>query len=127
MKLRTVLILLAVSVVISGAFLACASESAARPITNAAGQNVSGTATGSAPGYGGEVNVTVTIENGIITAVVVDAARETQAFAGPVVMRAPRDMIRFNAPEMDNVSGSTVTVMAVNQAARAAMDQLINQ
>lgn len=124
MKTRKALILLGAGILFSSLFLACETAPAA-PITNAAGMAVSGTATGSAPSYGGEATVTLTVVDGFITEVVASAPHDTAMFSGPVLNRAPTDMIRFNTPEMDIVSGATVTSMAINQAARAALEEII--
>ena len=124
MKVRKILIVLGVSVLLSGLFISCETAPAA-PLTNAAGQAVSGTATGTAPGYAGEVSVTLTVVDGFITNVVAAAPHDSPAFAGPVITRAHTDMIRFNTTRIDTVSGSTVTTMGINIAAENALAQII--
>jgi len=124
MNIKKMLLLLGISVLFSGLFLSCETAPPAA-ITDARGQNVSGTATGFAMGYAGEVSVTLTVVDGFITDVVARADHDTAMFSGPVIMRAPNDMIRFNTPTADIVSGATVTSMAVNEAARNALDQII--
>lgn len=124
MKARKMLILLGASILLSGLFFACATGAGA-PITNAMGQYANGTATGSAPSYGGEVTVTLTVVDGFITAVVARADHDTAMFAATPLSRAHADMVRFNTPQIDNVSGATVTSMAINQAAQAAMAQIL--
>ena len=124
MKAKNVLILLGAAILLSTLFIACETAPTG-PIVNAAGQNVSGTATGTAPGYMGEVSVTLTLENGFITNVVAAAPHDTPMFAAPVISRAQSDMVRFNVPQIDNVSGSTITVMGINQAAQNALNQLL--
>ena len=124
MKTQRVLILLGIGILFSTLFLACATDRVV-PVTNARGERVNGTATGSAPGFGGEVTVTLTLENGFITNVVARADNDTAMFADPVVTRAHNDMVRFNAPEIDAVSGATITSMAVNAAARDALNQIM--
>ncbi|MCL2374462.1 MAG: FMN-binding protein [Treponema sp.] len=124
MKTRNALILLGAGILFAGLFLSCETAQAV-PITNAAGSAVSGTATGTAPSYGGEASVTLTVVDGFITEVVAAAPHDTPMFSGPVLMRASTDMVRFNVPEMDIVSGATITSMAINQAAQAALNQII--
>lgn len=124
MKAKKMLILLGAGVLLSGLFLAC-ETGPARPHTTAGGELVSGTATGSARGYGGEVTVTLTLEEGFITSVVARADHDSPMFAGPVISRANADMPRFNTPRIDSVSGATVTSMAINEAAQDAFDQLM--
>ena len=123
MKTRNVLVLLGAAILLSGLFLAC--ESVPAPITNARGENVSGTATGSAPSYRGEATVTLTVVDGFITSVTAIAAQDTPMFVAAVIARAHTDMVRFNTPQIDIVSGSTITSMAINQAAQAAMAQIL--
>lgn len=124
MKVRKMLIILGVSVLLSGLLLSCETAPAA-PFTDAAGQTVSGTATGTASGYGGEVTVTLTVVEGLITTVVATAPHDSPAFAGPVISRAHTDMVRFNTTQIDTVSGSTVTTMGINEAARSALNQIL--
>ena len=95
------------------------------PILNAAGNPVSGTATGSARGYSSDVKVTITIANGMITDVVFDLSGETPAFVAGVGMRGPGEMKENNRPEIDVVTGVTLTCDAINLAAKAAVDAII--
>jgi uncharacterized protein with FMN-binding domain len=89
------------------------------------GDGVSGTATGTAIGFNGEISVTITLTDGIITAVEMDLSIETPSFAAPVYARAPAEMIRFNSVNIDNVAGSTITVVAVREAAQNAIAAII--
>ena len=118
------LIVLGISVLVSGLFLSCETAPVG-PITGPGGANVSGTATGSATGYSGEVTVTLTVVDGFITNVVARADQDSPMFAAPVITRAHTDMVRFNTPQIDAISGSTITSMAVNEAARDALNQII--
>ena len=127
MKTKTALILFGISILFfSGLFLSCATTPAGPPpLTNVYGDIANGTATGSGRGFGGALTVTLTVTDGFISSVEVDAARETAGFAAPVVSRAQTDMIRTNTPEIDRVAGATVTTNAVNEAARAALEQIL--
>ena len=122
---RKTMILLGIGLLFSSFFLACATAPSATPFTNALGQNASGTATGFARGYGGEVNVTLTLLDGFITNVVVRADQDTPMFANPVISRASNEMVANNTTEVDIVSGATITSRAVNEAAQAALDQIL--
>jgi len=126
MKTKTALILFGISILFTGLFSACATAPAGpSPLTNAYGDIANGTATGSSRGFGGALTVTLTVTDGFISSVEVDADRETAGFAAPVVLRAQTDMIRTNTPEIDIVTGATVTTNAVNEAARAALEQIL--
>jgi len=118
MKIRFMAALFA-GILLTGFVAGCNSTPAATPDGGA-----SGTATGVAPGHGGDVSVTITMENGKITAVELDLSSETPAMAGQVASRAPQDMINFNDPNIDNVAGSTVTSSAVREAAKSAVEQI---
>jgi len=119
MKIRSMIALFA-SVMLAGFVIACPST----PATTTSDSAVSGTATGTAPGHNGDVSVTVTMENGNITAVVLDVSMETPAMAGQVASRAPDEMIRFNSVDIDNIAGATVTTSAVREAAMSAVAQI---
>jgi fumarate reductase flavoprotein subunit len=124
MKIRTCIAALAAAAVLAGAFAAC--ESAPREAAPIAG-GASGTATGSAPGWGGEVTVTLTLVDGVITQAAVAGPNETPEFATRLLASAPGDMVRYNSPNIDVLAGSTVTSMAIRAAAQAAIDQIAAQ
>ena len=118
MKIRTSLVLLVISALLALAVFACASAPAA-PIGNK-----TGTATGTAQGFGGEVTVTITMADGMITDVVCKGDAESPTIGGPVLARAPAMIMRYNSPQIDAVSGATVTSMAVAEAAQNAINQI---
>ena len=86
---------------------------------------LSGTGVGTAPGYGGDVTLTLTVENGVIVAVRVDAPGETPSFGLPAIARSRRTMLRKNSMDIDAISGATITCVAIKTAAQAAFDQII--
>ncbi|MCL2382101.1 MAG: FMN-binding protein [Treponema sp.] len=124
MTTRKLLILLGAGILLSTLFLACETGPAA-PLTNARGELANGTATGTAPSYGGPASVTLTVVDGLITQVVAAAPHDTAMFSAGVLARAHSDMVRFNTPRIDNVSGATVTSMAINEAAQNALNQIL--
>ena len=119
MKNRTSLVLLAIIALLALAVFACASG----PVTPIG--NATGTATGTAQGNGGEVTVTITMEDGFITGVVAKGDGESPTIGGPVLVRAPSLIKRYNSAQFDAVSGATITSMAVAQAAQSAIDQIV--
>ena len=120
MKTKAFLPLIVIAALVLAVFVGCGSMGGAKSLGN-----VSGTATGSAQGYGGPVEVTVTIKDGFITDVSINAASETMAIAGAVLRRAP-DMIKeYNSSDIDNVSGATKTSLAIKQAAQEAIDKIV--
>ena len=105
---------------ILAALICCASSgSAAAPIGNA-----TGTATGTAQGFGGEITVTITMANGFITDVIVVGDAETPSVGSVAVVRAPGIIKKNNSPELDAISGSSITAGAISEAARAAIDKI---
>ncbi|MCL2602001.1 MAG: FMN-binding protein [Treponema sp.] len=123
MKVKNVLIMTA-GILLAALVLACESAPPA-PITDAQGVNVSGVASATAPSFGGTATVTLTVVDGFITNVHVSAPGDTTMMAAPVIAKASTDMVRFNTPHIDAVSGSTTTSLAVNQAAAEAMARIV--
>ena len=76
------------------------------------------------PGFYGELNVTVTIEEGAISDIVVTDCPETPEIGGRAIDIMTQDMIDNNTSGVDSVSGATVTSaffrMAVNSALKEA-------
>ena len=119
MKLRTSLFLLGLCILLAGVFFACASAPAV-PIGNA-----TGTATEAAPGFHGDVIVTITIANGIITDVVIKGDGESPTIGGPAMLKATNAIKKYNSADIDIISGATITTMAVKQAAQAAINKIV--
>lgn len=124
MKTRA-LLFLGIGIIFLNMFVACSTAPAVPRVTNARGENANGVATGYADGYHGEVSVTLTISNGLIIDVVARADHDTPIFANPVISRAVNYMVRNNIPEIDILSGATITSTAINKAARSAFDQIL--
>ena len=121
MKVRNLIFLLGIVALLSVGILGCATPGpAVAPIGNA-----TGSATGAAPGHGGDVYVTVTMANGFITHVSINANRETPAFAAPVLFTAPGLMVERNTAQIDTIASATVTSMAVIEAAQIAIDRIV--
>lgn len=95
------------------------TEKAAEPeTTKAAG--VSGTGTGKARGNGGEVTVTLTVEDGKIVDVEAVGDQETEGIGSRAIEQLPARMIEADTVEVDTVTGATITSTAVLTAAAAA-------
>lgn len=102
------------------ALTACggSASSAAAPASKAA---VNGTFSGKAMGMGGDVVVTLTIENDKITACEVNGEHETPGIGTPALEELPAKIVEANSYEVDAISGSTVTSNAIKEAAKAAL------
>jgi len=82
-----------------------------------------GTYTAGAPGFGGTVNVTVTIENCAIAAVTAEGANETPAIGGAALSVLCEQVVAAGNAEVDGVTGATLTSNAVKEAIAACLNQ----
>ena len=81
------------------------------------------TFTGTAKGFGGDVSVTITVEDGKITDAVVTGDNETPSIGGQAVETLGGAIVEAQSAEFDSVSGATVTSSAVREALKDAMRQ----
>lgn len=81
------------------------------------------TFTAKANGFGGEVSVSLTIENGKIVDAQVTGAAETDGIGSKAVQEMPAQILEAQTWEVDGVSGATVTSTAVRQAVRDCLIQ----
>ena len=77
----------------------------------------------SSAGFGGEVKVSLTVEDGKITAAEIDAANETEAIGGAAVETLASQLVAAGNADIDGVAGATFTSTAVKEAAAAALAQ----
>ena len=83
---------------------------------------VSGEFSGSAQGMGGQVTVTLTLTDGVITDCVAEGAGETVGIGSVVLDRFPQQVIDNNSIEIDTLSGATITSTAFRTAAALALE-----
>jgi hypothetical protein len=81
------------------------------------------TFTGEADGFGGKITVTVTVENGKITAVEAKGDDETPAIAGPALTEIPARMAAAGSADVDVFAGATWTSKGIIAAVKAALGQ----
>ena len=92
------------------------------PLTLAAsGESVftPGTYEGAAAGYGGDVTVSVTVDEKNILAVEVTAAGETPGISDPAIDKLPALIVEKQTIALDTVAGCTFTSSAILEAAKA--------
>lgn len=77
----------------------------------------------SAKGFGGDVNVTVTVEDGKITAVNAVGISETADLGGAAMPVVAQAIVDAQTPYVDGVTGATMTSNAVIEATIAAAAQ----
>ena len=107
----------AMSLVVALSLAACGGSKTAASSTAAAGE----TKTGKAEGFGGDVTATLTVVDGTITDCVLEGPDETEAIGGAALADLAKQVVEANGPEIDGVSGATVTSKAVKKAVAAAM------
>jgi fumarate reductase flavoprotein subunit len=84
-------------------------------------KNKSGSFSASAPGVGGEVNVTVKLAEGKITAVEVGKNNETVGIADGALVNVPKAIVDNQSITVDVVAGATITSNAIMKATEAAL------
>jgi uncharacterized protein with FMN-binding domain len=97
------------------------------PYDTAGGEPYTGEEEGKAQGYVGTVTVKVTLEDGFITAVAIDASDETPTHASQIINQAPGLVVKANSFDIDALSavspGST-TKVAIKNAGKAALAKI---
>lgn len=97
--------------------------------TNNGGANNSGseesktlTLTGSAEGFGGPVDVEITVTDGVVEAIDYTAEGETPTVGGAALPLLVENVIKAQSLDIDAVSGATVTSTAFLEALGAALE-----
>nr|WP_072536551.1 FMN-binding protein [Anaerococcus mediterraneensis] len=104
--------------------LAACGNSAEKPAENAEApaETAEKTATATAPGYGGDIKLTVTMEGDKIKDIVVDEHGETEGIGADALPKLVEAAKEANSADIDNVSGATVTSEAFKAALKEAME-----
>ena len=114
--------------VVLGVFLAVRAAGNAAARANREGGFTPGVYTASANGFGGMVDVTVTIgDKGGITDVAVSGPDETPDVGGAAIPTLVSQILQRQSADVDVVSGATYTSNAVREAAAAALAQASGQ
>ena len=82
---------------------------------------VSGDFTATAKGFGGDVSVTLTLTDGVITGCTAEGKDETQGVGSEAIAKMPGAIAESGSIAVDGVSGATVTSTAIQEAAAAAL------
>ena len=110
-----------ISLVLACMMLLSACGGSAPAATTEAAAPAAASYTGTAQGMGGEVSVTLTIENGVITDCVAVGDKETDGIGSVVIAQFPAQVVEGNTINLDAVSGATITSNAFIEAAKAAL------
>ena len=84
-------------------------------------KTVSGEYTGTAKGMGGDVTVTLTLKDSVITDVKAEGKDETEGIGTKALDKLPGEIVDGNTVNVDVVGGATVTSNAIIEAAKAAL------
>lgn len=115
MKKKICLLLSAVMVL---SLAACGQKSEPTPTPDNAE-----TLTGTAKGYGGDVTVTLTRKDGVITACSIEGKDETPTVGGAALPDLEAQVVAANGYNIDGVSGATMTTKGVKAAVAAALGE----
>lgn len=77
--------------------------------------------TGSAQGFGGQVIATVTVSGGKVVSCTLEGTGETPAIGGAALPKLQTQVTAAGGPEIDGVSGATITSNAVKEAVASAL------
>ena len=108
------------SLLLAGAMVLTACGGSASS-TSAAG-GVSGSFTGTAKGMG-EVSVTLTLTDNVITDCTAKGDEETSGIGSVVIEQFPGEVVEGNTINLDSISGATITSNAFVEAAKAALTE----
>ena len=81
-----------------------------------------GTYEATAKGFGGDVTVTITVDADKITDVTIKGDAETPALGGVAITTLPDEILKAQTPNVDILSGATVTSNAIIKAATEALE-----
>ena len=83
---------------------------------------VAGVYEDTAKGFGGDVTVTITVSESEITDVTIVGDAETPALGGVAIQTMPEEILKAQTPNVDVLSGATVTSNAIITAATKALE-----
>ena len=93
----------------------------AKPASTSSDAGVSGDFTGTAKGFGGDVSVTLTLTDGVITGCTAEGKDETEGVGSQAIAKMPGEIAESGSIAVDGVSGATITSTAIKEAAAAAL------
>ena len=108
------------SLLLAGAMFLTACGGSASSTSTAGG--VSGSFTGTAKGMG-EVSVTLTLTDNVITDCTAKGDEETPGIGSVVIEQFPGEVVEGNTINLDSISGATITSNAFVEAAKAALTE----
>lgn len=82
-----------------------------------------GTYSATAEGHNGPIEVEVIVENGTISRVEILSHEETNGISDPAIEEIPTAVVENNTPEVEAVSGATVSSEAIIEAVNTALEE----
>ncbi len=82
-----------------------------------------GTYEATVDGQSGDMTVQVVVAGGKISEVTVVSNHETENIAGPALEKVPAAIVEQNSPDVDGVTGATLTSERIREAVRQCLDQ----
>ena len=117
--MKKILAILLCAVMVASLAACGGTASSSQPASESA---AAATLTGTGKGFGGPVTVTVTMEGDKIVAVEAVGEKETNGIGTNALEQLPAKIVEANSPDVDVVSGATVTSEAIIYAVKNAMD-----
>ena len=93
----------------------------AKSASTSSDTGVSGDFTATAKGFGGDVSVTLTLTDGVITGCTAEGKDETEGVGSQAIAKMPGEIAESGSIAVDGVSGATITSTAIKEAAAAAL------
>ena len=93
----------------------------AKSASTSSDAGVSGDFTATAKGFGGDVSVTLTLTDGVITGCTAEGKDETEGVGSQAIAKMPGEIAESGIIAVDGVSGATITSTAIKEAAAAAL------
>ena len=93
----------------------------AKSASTSSDAGVSGDFTDTAKGFGGDVSVTLTLTDSVITGCTAEGKDETEGVGSQAIAKMPGEIAESGSIAVDGVSGATVTSTAIKEAAAAAL------
>ncbi len=93
----------------------------AKSASTSSDAGVSGDFTATAKGFGGDVSVTLTLTDSVITGCTAEGKDETEGVGSQAIAKMPGAIAESGSIAVDGVSGATITSTAIKEAAAAAL------
>lgn len=115
-------ILTMIVVVLAIMLVACQGNAPNQPVDSTTDTVISGDFTGTAQGFGGEVKVTLSIDDDKIIDAKVEGDKETPDIGGKALEAMSKEIVDKNTIEVDAFTGATMTSKGVLEAAAMALE-----